>query len=275
MDFDYLKVVLNDFTMKQVFVIHWLHNNLDKNMHDRNARILHLLQMHLNDELNGWTTLKIEHALMAIDELRFLNKNDEKQLAEDLCTYLTKEKCSNVILQPYVNKCCDSRVKKNIGRKITVFGINNIYTTTIINGVCHTCKRKYSHNYFIEDEEKFVTTESIFGPSLVYMGGDYGYEKSLIKWLSNSILYLHSGFENFCKCYNETRKWTCNDRSSNEENISPTRVQDFWLLYNYVIVSFFYTDKTVIKIPSSWWDLEITPYKMPISSFIVLVIVKN
>ena len=252
MDFDYLKAVLHDFTLKQLFVIHWLHNKLDKNMHDRSAKVLHLLRIHQNEELNEWTTLKIEQALMAIDELGFLNQNDEKYLAEDLCTYLTEEKCSNVILEPYVNKCCGNRLKMNTTRKITVFGIDNLYTAAIINGVCHICKRKYSHNYFIDGEEKFVTTESIFGSSLVYMGGDYGYDKSLIKWLSNSVLYLHSGFENFCKCYNETRKWTCNNPSSNEENISPTRLQDFWFLYNFVIVSFFYTDRTAIKIPSSW-----------------------
>lgn len=252
MDFDYLKVVLNDFTLKQLFVINWLHNNLDKNIQDRNAKILHLLRMHYNEELNEWTPLKIDQALMAIDELGFLNKNDEKQLADDLSIYLTKERCSNVILEPYVNQCCGNKLKMNIGRKIIVFGIDDSYTATVINGVCHICKRKYSHNYFIDGEEKFVTTESIIASSLVYMGGEYGYERSLIKWLSNSVLYLHSGFENFCKCYNETRKWTCNDRSSNDENISPARLQDFWFLYHFVIVSFFYTDRAIIQIPSSW-----------------------
>jgi hypothetical protein len=77
----------------------------------------------------------------------------------------------------------------------------------------------------------------------VYFGGEYAYEKPLIKWLSNAILYLHSGFENFCKCYNETRKATHNNLDYNEGSLSPTRMQDFWFLY---------TKSTELRIPFSW-----------------------
>ena len=39
-DFDYLKIVLDDFTLKQLFVINSLDNKLDKNIPGRNAKIL-------------------------------------------------------------------------------------------------------------------------------------------------------------------------------------------------------------------------------------------
>jgi hypothetical protein len=54
MDFEYLKMVLNDFTLKQLSIIKWLNNNLDKNMEDRNGNILHLLRKYCNKELNEW-----------------------------------------------------------------------------------------------------------------------------------------------------------------------------------------------------------------------------
>jgi hypothetical protein len=139
-----------------------------------------------------------------------------------------------------------------IGRNITVFNIKNSYPATLINGVCHVCGKKYSHNYFTDGKEKFVVYESIFDSHFVYLGGEYGYEKSLIKLLSNAILYLHSGFENFSKCYNETKNSTCNNLDDDEGNLSPTRIQDFWFLYNFITFSFFYINKKTLKIPFTW-----------------------
>jgi hypothetical protein len=123
-------------------------------------------------------TLKIEHALMAIGELKFLNRNEEKELAEELHAYLTINKCSNKIVEPYVNKCCDNKLKMSVGRIITIFGINNSYTATTLSELCQICKRKYFHNYFIDGKEKFVTRESIVHGQLVYMSGEYGYGRA-------------------------------------------------------------------------------------------------
>jgi hypothetical protein len=252
MDFDYLKIVLNDFTLKQMFIINWFNNNLDKNIQDRHSKILHLLRRCCDEDLKEWTTLKLEQALMAINELGFLSRNEEKELNASLCSYLTVGKYANTIAEPYVQKCCSIKLDMNIGRNITVFSINNSYSGAVMNGYCQICKRKYSHNYFINDKKKFVTYESMFNSHLIYLGGEYAYEKSLIKWLSNSILYLHSGFENFSKCYNETRKTTCDNLDHNEGDMSPTRIQDFWFLYNFVTFSFFYTNKKILKIPLGW-----------------------
>ena len=252
MDLECLQMVLNDFTVKQLSIISWLDSNLDKNMEDRNVNILNLLRKYCNEELDEWTTLKIEHALMAIGELKLLNRNEEKELAEELHNYLTTNKCSNNIIEPYVNKCCSNKLKMSLGKIITIFGINKSCTATTMCGLCEICKRKYFHNYFIDGKEKFVTCESIDHGQLIYMGGIYGYEKPFLKWLSNSILYLYSGFQNFCKCFNETKRWTCNSSHQNEENLSPTCLQDFWFLYNFITISFFYTNRTILKIPFTW-----------------------
>lgn len=252
MDFEYLKMVLNDFTIKQLFVINWLNNSLDININNRSSTILYLLLQFYDEDMKIWTPLKVEQALMAIGELEFLNRMEEKKLDGILRTYLISEKCSNNFVQPYINKCCGSNLKMIVGRNITVFNNSESYIATTRDGYCEACKRKYSHNFFIEDKQKFVTYESIVNSELIYFGGDYAYEKFLIKWLSNCILYLHSGFENFAKCYNETRKSMRSNFNSDTENLSPTRIQDFWFLYNFVILSFFYTNKRMLKIPHSW-----------------------
>ena len=252
MDFDYLKLVLNDFTLKQLFIINWLNNNLDNNMQDRNEQILNILREHSTEQLKEWTTVKIGQALMAINELGFLNRNEEKELDVNLRSYLTVKKRVNVIIEPYVKKCCGKHLHMTIGRNITVFAINKSYAAAIMNGVCQTCDRKYLHNYFIAGKQKFVTTESIFNSRLIYFGGEYAYESSLIKSLSNSILYLHCGFENFCKYYNETKNQTLDKIIHDQSSLSPTRLQDFWFLYNFVTFSFFYTKTTTIQIVFSW-----------------------
>ncbi|CAM2728125.1 unnamed protein product [Rotaria socialis] len=251
MDFEYFRMVLNDFTMKELLIINWLDNNLDKSINDRQSKILYLLLEFCDDDMKEWTILKVEQALMAINELGFLNRNEEKKLDICLRTYLRSEKCSNIIVTPFVKICCGSRLNMSTGRNITVFNNNNSYIATIMTGYCEECKRKYSHNYFIEDKQKFVTHESILDSQIVYLGGEYAYEKTLIKLLSNSILYLHSGFENFTKCYNETKNSNTNNLDSNEGNLSPTRLQDFWFLYNFVTFSFFYANSEQLKIPSS------------------------
>ncbi len=252
MDFDYLKIVLNDFTLKQLFFINWFNNNLDQNLQHRNEKILHLLRKHCDEDLHDWTPLKIDQALMAINELGFLNRSEVKQLESNLCAYLTMEKCPNTILKPYINECCEKKLDMSFGRNVTIFGISNSYPATIMKGTCNICKKEYSHNYFTDGEQRFVTYQSIFGNEIVHFGGNYGYEKSLIKWLSNSILYLYSGFENFCKCYNATQKWVGNNLDGIERKLSPTRIQDFWFLYNFVTISFFYTNTAVLKITSNW-----------------------
>jgi hypothetical protein len=253
MDFDYLKIVLNDFTLKQLFIINWLDNNLDKNLQHRNEKILRLLSEHCNESLHDWTALKIGQALMAINELGFLNQSEIKKLDSTLCTYLLIEKCPNTIVKPFVKECCDKKLDMKLERNITIFTISKSYPATMMNGTCNVCRRKYSNNYYIDGKQKFVTYESIFGNELVYFGGAYGYAQSLIKWLSNSIQYLYSGFENFSKCYNATQKWMVDNLGhKNEANLSPTRIQDFWFLYNFVTISFFYTNKKILKITSTW-----------------------
>ena len=252
MDFAYLQVVLMDFTLKQLFVIHWFDKNLDKDMPDRHARILDLLREYCDEDFKDWKSIRINQALMAINELGFLDRNEEKNLNEKLATYLRSERCSSTIVGPYIETCCDSRLKMNPGRKLIIFGMNHSYTGRAMIGDCSTCKRKYSHNYYVVNKEKFVTHQSIVNSRLVHLGGDYAYEKTLITWLTNSVLYLHAGFENFSKCYNQTKRSVFDRIDYDEGEMSPTRIQDFWFLYNFIMFSFFYADINVLKIPVNW-----------------------
>ena len=252
MDFDYLQVVLSDFTLKQLFVIHWFDKNLDEGTQDRHSRILDLLREYCEEDFKDWKSIRISQALMAINELGFLGRNEEKNLDEKLRTYLRSEKCSSTVVGPYIETCCDSRLKMSTGRKLTIFGMNHTYTGTAMIGDCGACKRKYFHNYYIVNKEKFVTRKSIFGSRLVHLGRDYVYDKTLITWLTNSILYLHAGFENFSKCYSQTKKLVFDRVDYDEGDMSPTRIQDFWFLYNFIVFSFFYADINVLKIPVNW-----------------------
>ena len=252
MDFEFVKLVLNDFTLKQLSTISWLNNKLDKNIQHRNEHILQVLREHCAQHLNDWTPVKIGLALIAIDELGFLNQQEENELNESLRIHLEAKNCANTILEPYVKKCCGGQLKVSERRNIKVFGINKSYIGMIRNGECSICGKKYSHNYFTMGEQKFVTYESVFSCNVVYFGGEYAYEHSLMKALSNSVLYLHCGFENYCKCYNETKKWTITKLHDDSSNLSPTRLQDFWFLYNFVTFAFFYTEVTIANIPYTW-----------------------
>lgn len=175
---------------------------------------------------------------MAIEELEFLNKQQENKLNEQLHDYLTMKKCSNDIIKPYAKSCCNKDLSMCNERNITVFSIDRSYCATTMIGFCQSCKRKYLHNYSVHNRQKFVTHHSIFDSKIVCFGGDYGYEKSLIKWLSNSILYLHNEFENFSKCYNESKKSICNNRNYSSVKVSPAIIQDFWFLSNFTTIFF-------------------------------------
>ncbi|CAF1466501.1 unnamed protein product [Adineta steineri] len=125
MDLDYLELVLNDFTLKQLYIVNWLNNHLDKNIEGRHSKILNILREYHGTSLNDWTPLKIEQALMVVNELGFLNRNEEAVLNKNLKVHLKKVKASNISIEPYVKTCCDTQLKIKSGRDITVFGINN------------------------------------------------------------------------------------------------------------------------------------------------------
>ena len=64
MDFNYLKLVLTDFTLKQLFIIHWLDNKLDKNVPtSQRNNITYFLRTHCNQDLKEWTTLTIRTSI--------------------------------------------------------------------------------------------------------------------------------------------------------------------------------------------------------------------
>ena len=84
MDFTYLKLVLHDFTLNQLFIINWFNNNLDKNWEDRISIMSDLLNECDPMAKEKWSIIKIEQALMVIDELRFLNKEKENDLQSKL-----------------------------------------------------------------------------------------------------------------------------------------------------------------------------------------------
>ena len=211
MDFTYLKLVLHDFTLNQLFIINWFNNNLDKNWKDRISIMPDLLNECDPMAKEKWSIIKIEQVLMVIDGLGFLNKEKENDLQSKLHNYFASKQRPDAKVEPYIKHCCNKKLKMLQGRNITVFNINGSYRSTMVNGYCEKCQKKYSHNYFIEKGGKYVTCNSIFNDNLIYFGGDYAYEKDLIQWLSNCILYLYSGFENFTNCYNATNNSYCSN----------------------------------------------------------------
>jgi hypothetical protein len=251
MDFVYLELVLQDFTLKQLSMINWFNNNLDENIHDRYSKILDLLRETTGTDLTDWTPLKIQQGLMAAKELGILSRDQEKDMRIKLKTYLVSSESANSSIEPYAKTCCGSDLKIVSGRNITVFGTNYSYASKTMAGICNNCDKRYSHNFFINDKEKIVTRESFSNNNIIYFGGNYAYEKSFIKSLTNSIMYLYSGFENFTKCFNATKQ-SLAEKLDDDSLLSPARVQDFWFTYNFINCSFFYTKDQAIKIPSSW-----------------------
>ena len=251
MDLVYLQLVSQDFTMKQLSMINWFNNNLDKNIHDRYSKILDLLRQTSDTDLTNWTPLKIQQGLMAVNELGFLSRDQEKDLSVKLKTYFASSESENSSVEPYTKTCCGSDLKIVSGRNIKVFGINYSYRSRMMTGICSKCDKRYSHNFFVNGKEKFVTRESFSNNNVIYFGGDYGYERSFIKSLTNSIMYLYSGFENFTKYFNATKQASA-EKLDDDSLLSPARVQDLWFIYHFINCSFFYTKSQVIKIPSSW-----------------------
>ena len=169
-----------------------------------------------------------------------------------IINYFASKQRPDTKVEPYIKHCCNKKLKMLQGRNITVFNINDSYRSTMVNGYCEKCQKKYSHNYFIEKGEKYVTCNSILNDNLIYFAGDYAYEKDLIQWLSNCILYLYSGFENFTNCYNATNNSYCSNADYYNIKMSSTRIQDFWFLYQFIIISLFYTTKQKLNIPNRW-----------------------
>ena len=251
MDLIYLELVLQDFTLKQLSMINWLNNNLDENVQHRHSRMLDVLREISGAELTGWTPLKIQQGIMAAQELGFLGRDQEKDMDAALRNCLAVNKTANKSVPPYKKQCCDMDLKTTSGRNVTVFGATKSSTCKIMIGICENCNKQYSHNFFIKDKEKIVTREAFSNDKLLYFGGDYAYEKSFINLLTNSIMYLYSGFENFTKCFNATKR-SSSEKLDDASVLSPARVQDFWFIYNYINCSFFYTKEPAVKVPLSW-----------------------
>lgn len=251
MDFIYLELVLQDFTLKQLSMINWFNNNLDDNVQDRYSKILDLLRQAVDVDLTDWTPLKIKQGIMAATELGFIGRDQERKMRTELKSYLMSSKTANNSIKPYTNRCCSSDLKIVSGRNIKVFGVYYSYTSKTMTGICAKCNSRFSHNFLINDKGKFVTRESFSNNNIIYFGGDYAYERSFIQLLTNSIIYLYSGFENFTKCFNATKQ-SSSGQFDDDSSLSPTRIQDFWFVYNFINCLFFYTENQEIKIPSSW-----------------------
>ena len=136
--------------------------------------------------------------------------------------------------------CCNKILNISIGRNITIFSINKSFRGTIMSGICQTCKRKYSHNYLIANKQKFVTYESVFKqPVSIFLVVIMLMNTHLLNGCPIQFYICIVGFENFRKCYNDTKKWVVDNLEGEGGNLSPTRVQDFWFLYNFITISFF------------------------------------
>lgn len=251
MDTIYLQLVLQDFTLKQLFAIHWFNNNLDESIQDRYSKILDLLRQTTGADLSDWTPLKIQQGIMAAEDMGFISRQQEKEMAQKLKSYLATEKIPNASIKPYTKMCCNRDLKITPGRNITVFGVISSYASKTMIGTCTECNKQYSHNFLLSDEEKIVTREAFSHNEIIYFGGDYAYDKPFIRLLTNSIMHLYSGFENFTKCFNAT-KHSSSASLTVDSSLSPMRVQDFWFLYNFIACTFFYTKTRAIKIPRKW-----------------------
>lgn len=251
MDLAYLELVLQDFTLKQLSMINWFNNNVDGDIEDRYSKILDLLRQSTDEDLKGWTALKIQQGLLAVKELGFLTRREEKELGNKLKNYCVSKEIANNFAKPYIDSCCGNDLEMISGRNIVVFGVNYSYASKTMIGICKKCHIRYGHNFFSHNNEKIVTRKAFANDDIVYFGGDYAYERPFIKLLTNSIIYLYSGFENFTKCFNATKN-SSSTKFHDTSSLSPTRIQDFWFIYNYVACSFFYTEKEAIKIPFTW-----------------------
>ena len=167
MDFNYLKLVLHDFTLNELFIINWFNNNLDNNLEDRISIMSDLLNECDPMAKEKWSIVKIEQTLMVIDELGFLNREKENDLQSKLRNYFTSKERPDIKAESYIKHCCNKKLKMLQGRNITAFKINGSYRSTMVNAYCEKYQKKYSHNYFIEKGEKYVTCNSIFNDNLI------------------------------------------------------------------------------------------------------------
>ena len=142
MDFTYLKLVLHDFTLNQLFIINWFNNNLDKNWEDRISITSDLLNECDPMEKEKCSIIKIEQALMVIDELGFLNKEKENDLQSKLHNYFASKQRPDTKVEPYIKHYCNKKLKMLQGRNITVFNINGSYRSMMVNGYCEKCQKK-------------------------------------------------------------------------------------------------------------------------------------
>lgn len=251
MDIVYLELVLQDFSLKQLSIINWFNNNLDENIQDRHSKILDLLRLTVDTDLSDWTPLKIQQGIMAAKELDFISRQQDEDMVLKLKSYMTSRKIPNASLSPYAKICCNSDLKISSGRNVKVFSLISSYAAKVMVGTCTKCDKRYSHNFLISNDERIVTREAFSNSGIIYFGGEYAYEKCLIDMLTNSIMFLYSGFENFTKCYNATKE-SSSDNFIDDSVLSPTRIQDFWFLFNFIGCTFFYTDQGAVRIPRTW-----------------------
>ena len=92
MDFTYLKLVLHDFTLNQLFIVNWFNNNLDKNLEDRVSIISDLLNACDPMAKEKWSKIKTKETFLVIGESGFLNREKENNLQNKLRNYFTSRK---------------------------------------------------------------------------------------------------------------------------------------------------------------------------------------
>ncbi|UJR12515.1 hypothetical protein I4U23_016690 [Adineta vaga] len=144
----------------------------------------------------------------------------------------------------FTNTCiqCNQLLVRPKTRSITYFkqtGVESAllfeYRCTSINCGITYCGIYYQHP---TTDRITITPTSILHHEIIYLGGDFAYEKNLITEFTSDLLFNHATFYGFANAYNYRNNLKKQDNTSNLRQLQDKHFQGVWIQYQLACMLF-------------------------------------
>ncbi|CAF1470356.1 unnamed protein product [Adineta ricciae] len=171
------------------------------------------------------------------------------------------EGVNELYLKPYTTECirCKKQLKATFShRSKTIMSLARTYKALVSTCVCQDCNIRIFPNFYIDNNKKIFTVESIKNDQYVYLNGNQIFEQNLLIDFDHQLIQNTVSFEGYTNAYNAKIKMIL-ERQNGQRSMTYLNEKNFqmtWLLVNIVKFSFMTTNDKSIAIPMSVRDVD-------------------
>ncbi|UJR12598.1 hypothetical protein I4U23_016773 [Adineta vaga] len=265
-------LMMRTMRLDQIICVMMLNNFLPKELPNKFDHIVNIINLNFNKsyEIHTIKTL-IEFISMhpVYNQLFQQHSLDEMIQKYQTNNVAGSDGVNELYLKPYTIECiqCKKQLKPTFShRSKTVMSLVRTFKALISTCVCQDCNIQIFPNFYIHNNKKIFTVESIKNDQYIYLNGNQIFEQNLLIDFDHQLVQNTVSFEGYTNAYNlkikmifERQNQSSSVMQSTSYNITYLNERNFqmaWLLINVVKFFFMTTNEKSITIPMSARDVD-------------------